>query len=1758
MSTDTVLAGPIPRRARPALRRLPLSLSQEQIWLADRMQAGTSLYHIPMLFRLAGGVDADALETSVRHIVSRHDPLRASFPEENGVPVQVIQPQVPDDLVERHSLAALDGPARETALAALIDRVTEAPFDLSAGPLVRVAIVEVTPGDHLLVVVCHHLVFDGGSRGVLLDELNTAYTSYTAGDSPALAPLSVNYAAFVERQRSADLSGQLAYWQAELADPPARLQLPTTHPRPSVQSYRGAVLTAEVDAELIDRLVDFAAAAGTSLPAVLLAGYAVVLARHSGQNDFAVSVPLLGRPEAAYDSLIGCFINTIPVRIDATGALTFRQLVEQVSERLAGGLEHGDVPFNQIVQAIRPERDPSFAPLAQVSFGLLDDDVLGVPRLAAHPMDAIDHERTSAKFEFSLDVVQSADGTRVEAEYCTDLFDEATAARLVGHWTQVLGSAMAGPDRRIDELGLLTPAERATMLVDWNDTGTPPIPEARLQDLFEAQVRATPDAVAVVAGEDRLTYAELDRRANQLAHALQARGVGTETSVGVFMSRTAATIVAFLGVLKSGGVYVPLDPGYPPDRVAFMLADSRVDVLVVDASVAKLTPPGVTSQLCVDRDAAEIARHPDTAPVSRTTPANLSCMFYTSGSSGTPKCAMLTHANYVHYVTFWQRRYLDDTPMRVHLQMTSHAFDIFIADTTRALFTGATLVVCPHEVVMAPDQLYALMQREQVNSAEFITPILAALVDHVESVGGRLDFLDLLIAGSDIWYAGDYLRARALCRPDTRIIAAYGLSETSIDNTTLDGVEVGDDLTGIVPIGRPADRTQIYLLNDRLEPVPVGVVGELYVAGSAVGRGYYRRADLTADRLVPNPFGDRPGDRLYRSGDLACYRPDGVLEVIGRADNQVKVNGYRIELGEIESALRTHPAIDQAVILVHQGPAGHARLIGYATLRAGERATDATLREHLRQTLPAYMVPALVVVLDEFPLNANGKLNRRALPEPVERVGAVQRRPLSSTEEMVVAIWQDVLAMAEIGPEDNFFALGGSSLLMTQIVARVRHALGVELPIRALYQAPTVAALSAEIERARRERDSLPTAPAVTAGPRQWNAAHPLSYPQQQLAFHEEVDPGTATYLVPTVLRLRGQLSLPALQAAWDTVRSRHDVLRTTLTHVNGEVRQRVSAPATQPVTVLDLRGRSDAERAAADYVEADAHRPFDLWRDPPARSAVVTLADDEHLLLVTLHHIATDGWSGHVLLEEISAVYAARLADEEAVLPTLPVQYADFAVWQRDLVRSELGEALAAYWVRRLADAPVVADLPTDRPFGARTSHAGGYLPVAVPDELVTGLTELGREHAATKFMTLFATYGAVMRTYTGQADLVIGVPSANRTRVEVERLIGFFVNMLPLRVRIDADTTFRDLLDQVRETAVDAYAHQDLPFERIVENLAPARHSLQNPVFQMCFALDEPARNAAVLPGLAVAAEPGHLTTTKFDLDLSLEETAAGVAGGLFYRRDLFDEDTVRAITDDWLALAAALLAEPDRPIMAHVLPSAATLDATDPETSIRDGERPVPAGAVGEVYQRRPDGSLAATGRLGRRRRAGRWDPVSTSEEELWIGGSRVDVELVRRELAAAPQVNASTVAVAGGELIAEVQLGSATGRDGLDEYLRSRLPHHQRPRLIVESDTPAAELDDPLAELITALFGEVLDRPAPGPDESFFEAGGYSVLAMQFAALLTELIGQRVPVRLLFDHPTARSLAAALEPQMSVDARDRLARAIAEVDVPHDDH
>jgi amino acid adenylation domain-containing protein len=1629
-------------------RVAPLSSYQEQLWFLDSLRPENSAFNISIALRLKGRLDIEALRSSLDSIVCRHEVLRTVFPAQDGRPYQRVGPAAPGLLriVEVGSTSA----EYEEELRRLVDEEARRPFNLSTGPLFRALLLAASPMEHILVVTIHHIIFDGASRNTLFAELESLYESHIRGEAPQLLPVSTQYAEYAVHQRMQPVDQGLRYWTSKLKSAPQRLQLATDRPRSAERTYNRRSVRFNVNEKLYKQTVLFSRENEVTPFTTLLTSFHVLMARYAGQNDVVVGVPTVVKPDSSTEALIGLYVNTLPIRMRLHDQSTFSAVLEQVGGELWESLEHLDIPFDEIVKAVRPDRDASYNPLAQVAFGMLTDKEAGRLDLSGLQVEPYPTPPTTSTFDLSVELMEEGGRLTGTVEYNADLFDEASMTRLVDHWQGLLREAINKPHRPLFSLPLLTEEERRQVIVDWNRTDANFTAPHSLNALFEASVARTPDAVAVVSGEQRITYAELDRRVNKLAHALRKRGVSPERSVGICLERSIDSVVSMLAVLKAGGAFVALDAELPAERLAFMLKDSEAALLVSKAGIADTLPAG-TDRLLLDTDRDEIDSCSSHAPVHTAVPDNLACLIYTSGSTGVPKCAMLSHRNFANYYHYFNERYRLHDVIRAHLQMSNFAFDLFIADTMRALFSGGALILCPRDIVLSPPDLYDLMVTEGVNSAEFIPSVLKILLDYLEESGGTLEFMDLLMAGGDNWYVRDYVRAKRLCAPTTRLIGTYGLTEAAIDNSNFESGDLFSDHAGVVPIGRPLANTQLYILDAGLEPVPVGVPGELYIGGAGVGRGYFGRPGLTAERYIPDPFSSHAGARMYKTGDLTRFRHDGTIEILGRVDNQVKLRGFRIELGEIETILRKHPLVENAVVIAADQGGGERRLVAYVTQDRDARATSDLPNElagHLRQHLPGFMVPTAIVVLDRMPLNQNAKIDRSALPAPsADQLLPTEDQADAQTpiQEIIRGIWCEVLGVKRIGIHTDFFDAGGHSLLLARVVSRIRQHLGVELPLRTVYQHSTVAELAWQVlglqGRGSQKRSDITPVERAEGG------LYATSFAQQQMWLQDRIDPRNA-YTVPTALRLRGDLDVDALKWSLNTLVGRHEVLRTVFVSHDGQPMQKVLAPYEVDVHFRDLSSHGPYERRGVleERLREEDLRPFDLRYGPLFRASLSRMAPQDHVLVLTVHHVATDAWSTSILLDELSALYVARKNGNAAALPDLSLQYIDFAAWQRKWLRKDVLKDDLEYWHLQLTSAPPLIDLPLDRPRSSAQSYAGGSVRAVVPSALLQQLRDLSNGEGVTLFMTLLAAFQALLAACTKQEDVVVGAPSANRTVVESEHMLGYFVNMLPMRTNLSGGPTFRELLGRVRGTALDAYAHQDVPFEWMVEELRPKRDTQYNPVFQVVLALQNTPAEELKLPGLTgedFAVEP---TTSQFDLSLLATETSDALECIFAYRKALFDEGTVERIAWLWQRLLHEASAEPDLPLA--LLPV-----LNDPET----------AG----------------------------WIANRAAARASWL---KIGEESPSSEHSA------------------------GTG-------------------------APTA-----LAEVLSAVWAEVLEIPEVDAQDNFFDMGGYSLLAMQMTSRIAELLEIDVSMRLLFDSPSLGDFIDQVERSLSPEELDRVARMV----------
>ncbi len=1809
---------PVPRRPGEGML---LSYSQERLWFLDRLDPDSPAYNIPGPVRLRGELDVPAFRESLAILVARHETLRTRFAAgPDGGPVQVIDPPA-RPLLPVVDLAGLE-PDRRAAEAAVQAREEACrPFDLACGPLLRTVLLREQEDEYLLLVTLHHIVGDGWSLGVLVRELGELYRARLEGREPTpseLPELAVQYADYAVWQRrwlsGPALADQLAYWRERLAGAPTALELPADRPRGPVHNARGALLSVPLPVGLGRDLEALARRAGATPFMVLLAAFDALLLRWSGQEDLLVGFPIAHRTRLETEGLIGFFVNTLVLRAELAGDPPFGELLGQVRSTALGAYAHQDLPFEKLVEELSPPRDRGRTPLFQVALALQNVAPL-VLELPGLEIEQLMLDSGTAKFDLTLMFNGAGESLSGALEYRLDLFDRATAERLAAHFGVLLEGALVAPERPVAELALLSPGERHQILVEWNPGPTVGIAPETLVGLFARQAALRPDATAVVGAGGVLSYGELARASHRLARRLEARGVGRGSLVGICLERDMALPVALLAVLEAGAAYVPLDPGYPPERLAYMLADSGMKALVTEAAVAAQLPdlPDGVAVVRLDGEQAASSRE-DALPLPpRATPGDLAYVIYTSGSTGRPKGVAVRHAEVVRLMAATEP-WFGFGPGDVWTLFHSYAFDFSVWELWGALAYGGTLVVVPYWTSRSPEEFRRLLERERVTVLNQTPSAFRQLIAAEEAALAKGEGP---LALRFVLFGGEALELRSLApwwdrHPDDRplLVNLYGITETTV-HVTYRPVRRADLAAGKGSvIGGPIPDLSLHLLDRAHQPVPIGVAGELYVGGAGLALGYLGWPDLTAERFLPDAWSGRAGERLYRSGDLARRRPDGDLEYLGRADQQVKVRGFRIELGEIEAVLGSHPGVATAVVVAHTAEqAGELRLAAYlepdqrharpvremlrleregrvdghsrielpngllafhlnrsetdflfreifeqrsylrhgiqladgacvfdvganigifglflarhwegidlyafeplppifevlqlnlelhgveahvfqhglasvsgeasfsyfphASVLSGRFADDGTERETVRsfllaqldsagrspaeqdledllnerlerrsfacpmktlsevfrengveridllkvdvekaeldvlqgiadedwpkvrqvvaevhdrdgrlremvellerqgfevvseqddallqsdlynlyawrsgegspqprpplapgwssraelltdvrrlarERLPDFMVPAAWVVLERLPLTPSGKIDRRALPAPEgEVVEEDVRPPQGPVEEILALVWAQVLGLERVGVDQSFFDLGGHSLMAMQLLARVRDAFQVELSVRSLFEAPTVAGFARAIEAACRAGSGRPALP-LTARTRR--AAEPLSFAQERLWFLDQLAPGSSSYNIPVAVFLLGQLDGEALAASLREIVQRHEALRTTFAEVAGSPVQVIAQEPALDLPVVDLSGLPQEERQerARQLAAAEAVAPFDLEAGPLLRATLLRLGQEEHELLLSMHHIVSDGWSMGVLVSELAALYAAFREGQPSPLPELPIQYADFAIWQREWLAGEVLERQLAWWRERLAGAPTVLDLPMDRPRPPMQTFPGGAVHFALPPETAQGLADLGRQRGTTLFMALLAAFQAQVCRYTGRRDLLVGTPIANRNRLETEGLIGFFVNTLVLRgdLRDLPEPTFGDLLSRVREATLGAYAHQDLPFEKLVEELQPERHLAYSPLFQVTLVLQNAPMGVRELPGLVL--EPVEMEGgAKFDLTLAFDETV----GSLTYNLDLFDRATAERMAGHFATLLAGAVADPGRPL-------------------------------------------------------------------------------------------------------------------------------------------------------------------------------------------------------------------------------------------------
>ncbi|MFH8620278.1 amino acid adenylation domain-containing protein [Streptomyces sp. NPDC017979] len=1566
--------------AAPRERHVPLSFAQQRLWFLNCLHRADPTYNVPLIVRLDGELNRSALQAALIDVVDRHETLRTVYPDVEGEPYQRILPTA--DAPPTLEVVETSHEQWSTALA---DRASRG-FDLAVEPPLRAFLFALGPTDHRLLLLVHHIAADGWSLAPLTADLATAYTSRCADAEPRWAPLPVQYADYAAWQRRllgtddgpASLrSRHLRFWTETLESLPVEIELPTDRPRPEVASHRGDSVRVELSPELHAGLAGLARDNHATLFMVIQTGLAALLARLGAGVDIPIGAPVAGRTDDALDGLVGFFVNTIVTRVDASGDPTFRTLLERVRATDLAAYEHQDLPFEHLVEVINPPRSSARHPLFQVMFALQGE---GEPRLNMPGLDAVVEpiDAVAAKFDLLLNLTENRSseggfaGVVGALEYSRDLFDAESVVHVGEQLVELLAAAVADADRPIATMAGPTSAERA---VAPRNGGTPVTDAgpALLHRLFEARAAQDPDAVAVAVDDAALSYADLNARANRLAGVLRQRGAGPGRFVGLAMPRSVDLVVAVLAILKSGAAYLPLDPDYPTDRLAWMVSDAAPVCVVTTTSGATDLRFDVPCLLldAPDTDAA-LAAQPDgdldDATGSGEPAALPAYVIYTSGSTGTPKGVVVTHHNVVRLFTASSSR-LEFGPKDVWTLFHSYAFDFSVWEIWGALLHGGRLVVVPQEVTRSPEQFLRLLVRHRVTvlnqTPSAFYQLMPADAENPQ-LSRELTLRYVIFGGEPLEFSRlhDWHRRHADDAPV--LVNMYGITETTVHVTSL-ALDRGTlALPGNSLVGTALDDLHVRVLDRDLQPVPSGVTGEIYVAGPGLAQGYLNRPALTAERFVADPSGP-PGTRLYRTGDLGRWDRHGHLDHAGRADDQVKLRGFRIELGEIEAVLVQHHDVAQVAVVLREKERDDKRLVAYVVAGKDADVRLPDLQQHMERLLPEHMVPAAVVVVQTLPLTANGKLDRRALPAPDWSAATTDDEPRTPQEQALSQLFAEILALPRVGAEDNFFRLGGHSLLATRLASRIRSAVGAEIDVRDLFDAPTPRTLA---KRLRYVSDG-PSAPSRAARPDEL----PLSFAQRRLWLLQQLEGRSSTYNIPIAVRLSGSLDHDALQAALEDLVERHETLRTVFPQSAGIPRQLVLAPERAKPELNTVRTNpAELPGALADA----AHHEFDLLAEPQIRVQLFEVGRHEHVLMMLFHHIAADGWSLAPLMQDLATAYAARCEGRRPAWQPLPLQYADFALWQREsLGDEEHPESVAAqqlrFWREELAHLPDQLHLPVDRPRPAIASHRGGIVAFNIPASLHRQLNDMADENSVSLFMVAQTALASLLTRLGAGTDIPIGTPVAGRSDSAFDPIVGFFVNTLVLRTSTAGNPTFRQLLGRTRETDLAAYGNQDVPFDRLVEVLNPERTLSRQALFQVLLALQNTPAPTLRLPRLKVSHEPVFMRVSKFDLSFGLEEqrtpngAAAGIHGLVEYNADLFDHESVEKIAARFVRVLEAAATDLDQAI--------GGIDVLDAEEHRRlvdmssGGPRHVPSASLPRLFEaqaaRTPDNDAVVFG-------------------------------------------------------------------------------------------------------------------------------------------------------------------------------------------------
>jgi len=1476
----------IPVFDRNAIDKIPLSFAQQRLWFIDQLENSVH-YHIPEVLRFKGTLDIDLLEKAFRKVIDRHESLRSCFIDDDGTPYQRIQSSQEWKLSRATVI--------EEEAEAAIDEIKDQPFDLSKDYMLRAGLLSISEDEHLLVLVLHHIAADGWSLSILVDELTEIYSAWGQGKTPALNEMSIQYADYAVWQQSESNSKayeeKLAYWEQKLANT-TQLDLYTDYTRPAIQSTRGKYHSFQLKGDLHQEIQNLCKEQEVTLFMLLLAVYNILLSRFSGKNDICVGTPVANRLSEETERLIGYFINTLAIRNQLDKDQSFESLLQKVKTSTMEAFSCQDVPFEKIVEKVQKGRDRSRTPLFESMLVL--QNIPDAPSIETEGLQLSTEpvESETAKFDLTFLIAESSTTLEIDIEYCTDLFKPTTIELFEKQFCLLLEAVTNNPATKIGKLPYMDAADKKEICTNFNATESP-LPEVQsVLDLFEQQLIKTPAATAVSSSEKTLTYQELEVQSSQMANLLQAKGVKPGDIVALCLNRSVDTIVAILGTIKAGAAYLPIDVAYPVERIRYILEDAGANLVLSHSTSCPDFLKEESALTLLLTDEIQLDKYSALKPALPNQLEELIYIIYTSGSTGKPKGVMIEHQNLLNYLSFSKKHYGENIGALNFPLFTSLSFDLTQTSIFLPLITGGELVVeSANDIAVALENIFA---NPQINAIK-LTP------SHVELIEEEANqAMKVAIVGGEKLEKHHYQKLRTLS-PELKVYNEYGPTEATIGCT----VQLVDNADQTSHIGQPIDNTQIYILDEEQQVLGAGIYGELYIGGNGLARGYINRPELTEQKFVNISLDGNPVQRLYRTGDLARWLPDGRLEFRGRKDDQFKLRGYRIEPGEIENTLEKYPAVKRAAAVLKAKASGEKYLAAYLTTE--EQIETAELRGFLKSHLPDYMVPSAIVLIDEIPLTANGKLDTSSLPEPDQQpnLSGEYVAARNQLEEELVALWKTIIEAEQIGVYDDFFEMGGHSLSATRLASAIRKQLNANLEVQDIFTYSTVAAQAQFISTT--EQDA-----PIAEVTRQKRPEHiPLSFSQERIWFIDQME-GSRHYHMPMLVKLNGDLDLPALEQAFQGIINRHEPLRTIFYQHEDGVYQTCIPAENWKIEKLDFTSTDDPTALEA-LIDTEIEKPFDISFDYPIRAAIVPMTEDEQMLILNIHHIASDGWSEAIFINELVEGYTAAIEDRSPQWAELPIQYADYSIWQRTHLQGDRFDKKLAYWENQLADLDPL-ELPLDFPRPKERSTEGAAHSFSVDKETKDALLQMANEQGVSLFMILISLYKILLYRYTGQTDICVGTPTANRTQKELEPLIGLFLNTIALRSDLSSNPSFIDFLSSEKKTLLDAFKHQDIPFEKIVEKVETIRDLSRTPVFQTLFVLQNtPQARSVEMEGLQLSFVPPAGVAAKFELSLHVNETEAGLDMEFSYGSQLFKEETIQRMAQHFKNLIQSALRYP-----------------------------------------------------------------------------------------------------------------------------------------------------------------------------------------------------------------------------------------------------